>query len=303
VYTGRTIAGYQLGVLLGRGAMGEVYEAKNADGATCAVKVLHAHLQDQPGPYRRFRREAELAASLDVANVVRVYEVTAANDDIPVIAMERLVGEDLAAMLKRVPTLPLAEVIELVRQVGAGLAAAHDAGIVHRDLKPGNVFATDTSGRRVWKILDFGVSKLVADDGTLTHGNVVGTPGYMAPEQARRGEVDGKADLYALGVIAYRAITGRPVVAAGDVPAMLYDVVYRMPVRPSALVDVPPVIDLVLAIALAKAPEDRFPSGAAFADALDAAGRNRLPDDVAARARRLIEASPWGRELRRERDG
>jgi serine/threonine-protein kinase len=300
VYSDRTIAGYRLGVLLGRGAMGEVYEATARDGRTCAVKLLHPHLRDQPGPLRRFLREAEIAASLDTPNVVRVYEVTA-DGDVPVIAMERLVGEDLAAVLKRAPTMAMAEVARLVREVGAGLAAAHAAGIVHRDLKPGNLFHADVvGGGRAWKILDFGVSKLAAGSGTLTHGHVVGTPAYMAPEQARGGDVDGKADLYALGVIAYRAITGRPAVRGGDVPAMLYDVVYRTPARPSSLVEVPRAVDHVLAIALAKDPRERFASGAELADALSAAAGGRVPPALELRARAIEARAPWGHEVRRD---
>ncbi|HTJ46776.1 MAG TPA: serine/threonine-protein kinase [Kofleriaceae bacterium] len=303
-YTDREIAGYRLGVLLGRGAMGEVYEAVAKTGETCAVKMLHPHLADQPQPLRRFLREAEIAASVDCPNIVRVYEVTSdAGGELPLIAMERLVGEDLAAMLKREPTLPVARIAELARQVGAGLAAAHDAGIVHRDLKPGNLFAADVGGVRVWKVLDFGVSKLAAGSGTLTHGHVIGTPAYMAPEQARGGEVDGRADLYALGVIAYRAITGSPAVAAGDVPAMLYDVCYRMPERPSSLVEIPRAIDHVLAIALAKDPDARFASGAALADALVAAATGRLSSALEARARALEDRAPWGREIERGRHG
>ncbi len=127
----------------------------------------------------------------------------------------------------------------------------------------------------VWKILDFGVSKLSGSDGTLTQGRVIGTPGYMAPEQARGEEVDYRADLYSLGVIAYRAITGVPAFPAGDdVPKMLYKVVYTMPPPPSAVANVPAALDAVLARAMAKLPSLRYPDGAALADALEAALRD-----------------------------
>src|SRR5205823_10091321 len=131
----------------------------------------------------------------------------------------------------------------------------HDAGVVHRDLKPANVFAASTGGTVTWKILDFGVSKVFAPDATLTAGQVVGTPGYMAPEQARGESVDRRADVYALGVIAYRLLTGRPAVMPGDVPQMLHEVVFRMPPQPSTLANIPPPIEAVLAIALAKSPD------------------------------------------------
>ncbi|MCE9574693.1 MAG: serine/threonine protein kinase [Deltaproteobacteria bacterium] len=298
-YTEAQIGGYTLGLLIGRGAMGEVYEAQAPRGELCAIKLLHPHLRDQPGPYRRFIREAEIAASLDVPNVVRVFAIAGPDDEQPFLAMERLHGDDLAGILKRSPTLPIAEVAALVAQVGAGLAAAHAVGIVHRDLKPGNLFLAEVGDARVWKILDFGVSKLADGGGTLTQGHVVGTPAYMAPEQARGGELDYRADLYGLGVIAYRAITGRPTVANADVPAMLYDVVYRMPARPSSLVGCPPAVDAVLAIALAKEPAERFASGAELAAALTAAAAGELSPARVARARRILATAPWGREVRR----
>ena len=178
---------------------------------------------------------------------------------------------------------------------GAGLSVAAAKGIVHRDIKPQNLFLAEggNGAPPTWKVLDFGVSKLADHGGTLTRGHVVGTPGYMAPEQARGQQVDHRADIYALAAIAYRALTGHPPFTGKDVPSTLYDVVYKMPRRPSALVDLPEEVDAVLAIGMAKRPEDRFADGAALADALDAALRGDLPDGLRRRAEALEAVQPW----------
>lgn len=298
VYSDKVIGDFRVGVILGRGAMGEVYEAERiSTGQRCALKLLHAFaLQDDADALRRFQREARIAASLDVPNVVKVLAVSPPGELPPYIAMELLDGEDLARRLKDSPIMSLGAVVDLVRQLGLGLEAARRAGIVHRDLKPQNVFGVQQpDGGVLWKILDFGMSKLVDHHhGTLTRGRVVGTPSYMAPEQARGDEVDHGADLYALGVIAYRALTGRPVVAAADVPKMLFDVVYSRPPAPSSIARLPSDIDLVLAIALAKEPGDRFDSGVELASYLAAAAIGTLPAEVVTRAEAILARAPWG---------
>src|SRR5688572_14487396 len=181
--------------------------------------------------------------------------------------MERLTGVDLAGHLRERGRLDLDETIEMARQLAAGLEAARKAGIVHRDLKPQNVFRID-GPVPTWKILDFGVSKLVGHGGTLTQGHVIGTPQYMAPEQARGEEVDHRADVYALAAIVYRCLTGRPPFGGAGVPQILYAVVHTLPPRPSSLAELPPGADDVLARGLAKRPGDRFADATAFAAAL-----------------------------------
>lgn len=295
-YTGQRLGSYDLGPILGRGAMGEIYDAVHTtSGEPCAVKMLHPQILAEPGHYRRFLREAEIAASLDAENVVRVLEVGSGDDALPYLAMERLHGVDLSSYLKQHTRLPVPEVVELLRQIAAGLAAAHAAGIVHRDLKPQNLFRAECNGRMVWKVLDFGVSKLADTQGTLTQGRVVGTPGYMAPEQARGEEVDHLADIYALGVIAYRCLTGVPAFTTrGAVPEILYAVVYSMPQRPSAVANLALELDDVLAIAVAKDPSLRFTSGAELADAVAAAARGSVSPALRDRARAVLAAAPWG---------
>jgi serine/threonine-protein kinase len=246
---------------------------------------------------RRFLREVRIAASLDSPHVVRVLEVGDESAPLPYLAMERLRGEDLAQILRRETRLDLPAVLDMVRQVGRGLEAASAAGIVHRDLKPQNVFLSASDAQpgeaRIWKILDFGVSKLADQGGSLTIGETIGTPQYMAPEQAKNGTVDARTDLYALGAIAYRALTGHPPFRGRDIAEILTAVITEMPVRPSALVRLPPDVDLVLALALAKHPSERFATGAALADALEAALASRLDRNVRKRARAVLAALPW----------
>jgi serine/threonine protein kinase len=192
-------------------------------------------------------------------------------------------------VLRNQRALPAAEVVELVRHVGAGIATAAAAGIVHRDLKPQNVFQHHGS----WKVLDFGVARAIDSGDTLTAGHVVGTPSYMAPEQASGGQVDHCTDLYALAAIAYRSLTGHPPYAAGEIAETLYRVVHTLPRRPSELAELPPEVDLVLAIGLAKSPTKRFTSAAEFADALYHAFAGTLPDAVRQRGALLERDGAW----------
>jgi serine/threonine-protein kinase len=290
-FTDQTLGSYKLGAVLARGGMGEVYEAVHVkDGTRAAVKMLLPEVLARADFVRRFLREVRIAASLDSPHVVKVLEVGDESAPLPYLAMERLEGEDLAQILRKKERLTAAETIELARQVGSGLRVASGAGIVHRDLKPQNLFLAQD---RTWKILDFGISKLADQRGTLTEGVAVGTPQYMAPEQARNGDVGPAADMYGLGAVAYRALTGSQPFKGANVAEILVSVMVQMPVRPTALADLPRDVDLVLAIALAKDPKDRFDSGAALADALEAATTSRLDGKLRRRATKLLDALPW----------
>jgi serine/threonine-protein kinase len=208
--------------------------------------------------------------------------------------MERLQGQDLAELLRAETRFDLARVVALVRDLAAGAGAAHDAGIVHRDLKPQNTFRAERAGQPpVWTILDFGLSKLVDHAATLTHGGIVGTPAYMAPEQARGLEVDRRADVYALAAIAYRSLTGRPPFAAPDAMTVLLDVLDDMPPSPRAFAELPSDVERVLALGLAKDPSERLARAEELALALDAAARGELPADLRDRASALLRRRPW----------
>jgi eukaryotic-like serine/threonine-protein kinase len=298
-YSDRQLGPFRLGPVIGRGAMSEVYRAaRTDDGRTAAVKVLHHDLLSSQQHLRRFQREAEIIASLRSKHVVRLYHVgiDGTGDAPAYIAMELLEGHDLAFELRRDRRLDHERVLTLVDHVADALTEAAASEIVHRDLKPQNLFAVEAGGATTWKVLDFGVSKLERS-GTLTHGNLVGTPGYMAPEQARGGDVAPTADVFALAVIAYRALTGRPAFSGRELPRVLFDVCYVQPMRPSKLVPLPDDVERVLALGMAKDPRDRIVTAAAFAAGLRAAFEGGLDRAFRDRADALLARAPWGARL------
>ncbi len=286
-FSDQAIGGYQLGSVLGRGAMGEVYSATDASGREVAIKLLSQASLGNANHVLRFLRELRTAAGLQSPNVVRVIDV--GEHPVPYLVMEKLEGKTLADMLRNQRALPAGEVLELVRQVGSGITAAAAAGIVHRDLKPQNVF----KHKGVWKVLDFGVARAIDSGDTLTAGHIVGTPSYMAPEQAAGATVDHCTDLYALAAIAYRSLTGHPPYAAGEIAETLYRVVHTLPRRPSELVELPPDVDLVLGIGLAKNPGRRFTSALELSDALHHAFAQTLPERVRQRGIALEREGTW----------
>lgn len=289
-FTGQQIGRYRLGDIIGRGGTGEVYESVDPAGTRVAVKMLaHAALSN-PQHVQRFLRELRTAAAIDSPHVVRVFEV--GEEPLPYLAMERLDGRDLAGVLRESRVLPLERVVDLVQQVGAGLAAADAAGIIHRDIKPQNLMLAGTT----WKILDFGVARLADSGDTLTAGHIIGTPAYMAPEQASGDTVTHRTDLYALVATAYRAVTGHAVHGSGDSAEVLYRVVHQKPRRPGSLVSLPREMDLVFAIGLAKAPADRFASAAELAAAFAAAASSSLDESTRAHGRQLIARGAWARD-------
>ena len=292
-FSEQTLGSYKLGTVIGKGAMGEVYEAVGPHGVV-AVKLLSQTSLSNPNHVLRFLRELRTAAGLISPHVVRVVEV--GEQPVPYLVMERLEGQTLGEILRGRRAMPAEEVVEMTRQIGAGITAAAAAGIVHRDLKPQNVFLHRGS---TWKILDFGIARGIDQGDTLTAGHVVGTPSYMAPEQASGGTVDHVTDLYALAAIVYRALTGTPPYAAGEIAETLYKVVHTRPRRPTDLADVPPEVDLVLAIGLARESDARFANAAELAAALAGAFNGALPEGVFDRGRALEHAGAWATPLRR----
>ncbi len=291
-FTGAIVGGWELGHVLGRGGMGEVYEASHVDdpARVAAVKLLRRELMRDAQHVERFLREVRAASALASPNVVRVLDASQPGDLLAFLAMERLRGETLGAILRGGGTLDRRLVGELVEQLASVLELARAAGVVHRDIKPHNVFRSEDG---TWKLLDFGVAVLGDTSGTLTQGGVIGTPGYMAPEQARGEVVDHRADLYGLGAVVYRCLTGRVPFAAPDLPALLYAVVHESPVRPGALASVSRDVERVLAIALAKRKTDRFSSASELAVALADAFNNKLDPALRSRADSLVRAYPW----------
>lgn len=294
-YSERMLGRYKVGGILGRGAMGEVYEAIHLDTAQlAAVKLLHPHVLAKPTSVERFLREAQAASALHNPHAVQVLEVSGPEAPLPYLVMERLTGYDLAQHLREVRRLSMPEIVALVEQVGSVIDLAASKGIVHRDLKPQNLFLAETPQGSTWKVLDFGASKLAEHSGTLTQGRVIGTPAYMSPQQAKGQDVDGAADRYCLAAIVYRALVGRPPFAGKDLPTTLYNVVYGTPPQPSVLADLDPTLDLVLAVGMAKKPKHRFPNSQAFANALRDASSGHIEDGLRRHAEKLLEENPWG---------
>ncbi|MCA9632125.1 MAG: serine/threonine protein kinase [Myxococcales bacterium] len=294
-YTGAQVEHYDVGEVIGRGAMGEVYRASvRGSEQLAALKFLQHVVLDDPASVGRFFREADIVARLESPHIVRVLGTGHAPDGAPFIAMEFLEGEDLAQKLRRKRRLGISATLALVEEVSRALTVAEDAGIVHRDLKPQNLFQVSGPVGQSWKILDFGVSKVMASTGTLTQGAAVGTPSYMSPEQARGAEVDHRADVFALGVIAYRCLTGRPAFTGPDMVSTLYNVLHVQPIQPSKLARLPLDVERVLALALAKQRDRRFGSASMLAAALHEAVRHRLDPRLRADADALLARHGWG---------
>jgi serine/threonine protein kinase len=248
-----------------------------------------------PGSIERFLREARAAGSLESPHVVRILDSSPPDGALPYLVMEFLTGHDLAYHLRRRRRLPPDRLQILVHQVASALDEAAGKGIVHRDIKPQNLFLLERpSGPALWKILDFGASKLAQHKGTLTEGRVVGTPAYMAPEQARGEVVTPLADVYGLAAIAYRCLSGRPPFSGKDLPTTLYNVCYSMPPEPSSAGDLSPAVDSVLAVGLAKSARDRFESAGELDSALTAALAGQRDDWIDRRAQALLAHMPWG---------
>ncbi|HET9451168.1 MAG TPA: protein kinase, partial [Aggregicoccus sp.] len=273
-----TLVGAQLGSfrivkLLGQGGMGSVYLGEHtAIGSRVAIKVLHRHLATDPQLVARFYAEARAVNLIGHENIVSIFDLFAGPDR-PFLIMEYLEGESLSSALER-GVMSAEEVVPILAQICDALQAAHGQGIVHRDLKPENIFLTRRGrNERFVKVLDFGIAKLYhRSTGARTSvGLVVGTPEYMAPEQSVAGEVDGRADLYALGVMAFQLVTGRLPFEGGGLTGQLLAHQTQAPPSPRALNPrLPRAFEDVVLRALAKRPQDRYPDAAGMRAALEA---------------------------------
>jgi serine/threonine protein kinase len=257
---------YEIARLVGEGGMGKVYEARHLrlKDRRFAVKVLHPEFARQPEVVARFQREAESASSITHPNVVDVFDVHTTPDGVPYLVGEFLEGEELGDYIKRVGRLQVSMAVSVARQVCRALAAAHARGIVHRDMKPENVFLVERDGAPVVKVLDFGISKAGSGNTHLTRtGMIMGTPSYMAPEQARGESVDLRADVYSIGALLYHALTGNRPFDSDDPAVTLNMVLTEEPPRPHSLVEeVPEALELVVQRAMSKDPRERYQSTA-----------------------------------------
>jgi len=291
---GTRLGPYEILGPIGAGGMGEVYRARDARlGRDVAVKVLRGEPGHTPVQLRRFEQEARLAGSLNHPNVLTLYDV-GSHEGAPYLVAELLEGRSLREALAPGP-LPLRKAVEYAQQVARGLAAAHERGIVHRDLKPANLFLTK-DGRI--KILDFGVAKLthaqplVEEPSKATtetaEGLVVGTAGYMSPEQVRGHAVDARSDIFALGAVVYEMLSGHRAFSGETAADTLTAILTKDPEelsRPG--LEVPPSLERIVRRCLEKDPAERFQSAKAIAFALEAEnGSSRAAAEPVAAARR-----------------
>ncbi len=266
---------YRLTQVLGAGGMGTVFEASNLNvGGVVAVKVLHPDELRRKTGIRRFHQEARRAGAIGHPNICEVYDLGALPDGCPYLVMERLSGETVADRILRERRLPVEDAIDVAAQILSALHAAHDKGIVHRDIKPENLFLAERAGLPpIVKVLDFGVSKLMRpvpfdalSVDTTNSGVVLGTPYYMAPEQARgERDLDPRVDLYACGVVLYEMVTGVRPFTAQNYNALLVAILNAVPVPARRLLpSLPRGIDALLERAMARAREDRYQSATEF---------------------------------------
>ena len=263
---GRVVADrYRIMDLVGRGGMGVVYKCEHTRmGKVMAIKLLHGDLARDAEVQRRFRREAQAASRLSHPNTVSIFDFGTA-DGLMYLVMEYVSGDDLGRILRTSHHLPPTRVAAIAAQACGSLAEAHDKGIVHRDLKPENLLISSLKdGRDFVKLLDFGLAKLREgeDRNEITSaGTLVGTPYYMAPEIIRAQNVDHRADVYALGAVIYRAVTGTPAFSGQSPVAVLTRTITDELVKPSKRrpeLSVPTPIDDIVMRAMAREPGDRY---------------------------------------------
>jgi len=293
---GDRVAGkYVLRRLLGQGGYGSVWEGENVDlGKKVAVKLIEPQHATSAEVTARFRREARAAGALESDHIVQVYDVGTDPDVGHYLVMELLRGEDLRHKLDRTGRIDLEHAVDWAHQIALALAKAHAAGVVHRDLKPANVFLHqpevdhDEAQETVVKLVDFGVSKLLSStegEALTVAGRTVGTPQYMSPEQVLGHPSDPRGDLWGLGVLLFEMLAGTPPYPLRDTfretaMAIAYDAAPDLLERAPG---VPKEIAAVVARALEKEPEARFPDGTAFAEALVAAWPRAFESGRAAR--------------------
>ena len=274
---GEIVAGkYRLQRPLAKGGMGSVWTAQNQQlDVPVAIKFMAPEALASAELRARFEREAKAAAQMRIPQVVQIFE-HGEIQGVPFMAMELLEGEDLSARLRNRGRLSLAETARIVNEVCKALRRAHELGIVHRDLKPANVFLARSGDEEVVKVLDFGIAKILGNGSAIEAtktGALIGTPNYMAPEQAHRRnrQVDHRSDLWSLGVIAFRALTGKLPFAGGDPVDILMRIITQPAPPPSEMApDLGPDVDRFFARALAQEPDHRFQNARDFAEAMNA---------------------------------
>ncbi|MGK4008702.1 serine/threonine-protein kinase [Sorangium sp. So ce1036] len=284
---GAQVGDYVIDVLLASGGCGAVYGARHRHtGDRVALKVLHRGLAASPKIVKRFLREVEVVRLLKHPGIVEIFAAGELEDGRPFYVMEYLEGVTLDVLTRQEGRLSPEEALKLLEPVCSALEAAHHAGIVHRDVKGSNVFVTKKVPRAV-KLLDFGVAKMLGSAetamGFTTAGRTLGTPSIMAPEQILGGPIDMRVDVYALGVLLHRMLTGALPFHSPDAAELARQHLEEPPPKPSRRIPLSPAIDAVVLRCLEKLPEHRYPSVASFLHELReavgeaASGRDTLP--------------------------
>ena len=276
---GTTLDGkYRLDTFLGRGGMGSIYRGTHLMlDKPVAVKLINPDLVTSTGVVRRFQREARAASNLSHPNIAAAYDLGQTPDGTLYIAMELVSGESLKDAIRLGGPMAPARIVHILRQVASALAAAHAGGIIHRDLKPQNIMlAREPDGSETAKLLDFGIAKTFNDAAThlTTTGLVLGTPQYMSPEQAAGRAIDGRSDLYSLGIILFEMLVGEVPFNDPSTPAVLVKHLTEaapLPSRRRPDLTISPALELIVLQCLEKDPAARFQSANEFAAALDAA--------------------------------
>ena len=285
---GKVLAGtYRVGELIGQGGMGAVFEAANIrTDKLFAIKVLSGDTGNEE-LLKRFRREAMIASDLGHPHIVYTVDFNQTEDGISYIVMEHLQGESLADLLKRERSVPLQRAVSIACQVCSALYAVHGKQIIHRDLKPANIFlCVNQESEDFIKVLDFGISKILGPKDLVTletkENTVLGTPHYMAPEQAegKISAVGPWTDVYSLGAIVYQMVCGQLAFDGDSLVSLFYKVANHDPPKPSSLkAGIPPQLDAVLAMAMAKECGERYQDMAEFAADLREAAQLPLPEN------------------------
>jgi eukaryotic-like serine/threonine-protein kinase len=288
---GATVGEYVLDEAIGEGGFGAVYRAHHPMiGKVAAVKVLSSAFSGNAELSKRFINEARVVNRINHRNIVDIFAFGQLADGRQYFVMELLEGKSLGAQLVQRGRLPLEEALPIFHAVASAVDAAHEAGVVHRDLKPDNVFlARDGANRTIVKLLDFGIAKIEQGPGASNQtrpGQVLGTPSYMSPEQARGRPIDGRSDVYSFGALVHRCLTGRSLFfGLGAVDVALAHINEKPPPMSSACPDLPPGFDAVVLAALEKSPDARPQTLGAVVAGLFAAAQAagvQIPTELAA---------------------
>jgi len=294
---------YLVKSVLGAGGMGTVYAGENIRlGRPVAIKVLVRNAAD-PQAEKRFLKEARATGSISHPHICQVYDLGTTNGS-PYIVMEKLIGETLSTRIAREKTLPIVESCTMIADVADGLAAAHEHNILHRDVKPDNVFLAKVGDEIVPKLVDFGIAKNIQRTATMWEtltqvGTIVGTPDYMAPEQATGSrDLDARVDIYACGVMLYEMLTGRRPFSSNSSQETLQLVLKTVPSPPRThREEIPVDLERVILVAMRKSKNDRFATARDLSKALREIAKSGAVSPVTGKSIPVQGGPPLASEL------